>query len=483
MEVIRRYLSANYKPDQWGEAAHKLPHVNLMTGGLESGEFLQPDFQTYFLSLVTAPMIVLILCIISCVFFLLAMLLRCCCHCIKCKPREMPETEADKLLLIKRRNNKLITFLVFVCLIIVADHAGFWGMAKFNEGMTDIQKGLNTLGDNFDYLDSEVTLMEYNSGQISYYMDELDNLTPSCSTSSVGGMDSLNSGIETLSGLTGAPGPMMSTAKGYIQQYAIEGKNSAYYIFYAILLAVAVLYLIALKFRSICAMRFLVALSFILTILLTLFYVVEWIVVSLFGDLCYDVTDNLVGAVPAGDLKDILKYYTKCEGTNPFKSPAEKVENALNTLSSDMSGLTGAACTSSPGSYYIDEIEKYIALIQDENLVGVETSFNCGPYMTAYDLMVEQGICTKGLGGMFVMWVCHIFMAWGIAISMFTATLVWQYFEPEYWNLTKDNMYEKPPEQEITAVPVGGYEIQHYADSGHVQMTVTQHPPKHENMI
>ena len=315
-------------------------------------------------------------------------------------------------------------------------------------------------------------------------MGKLDGI--GCDTSGVGGINSLNSGIDSLSGLTGAPGPMMTTAKGYIQQYAIDGKNSAYYIFYAVLLAVAVLYLIALRFRSICAMRFLVALSFILTILLTLFYVVEWIVVSLFGDLCYDVTDNLVGAVPAGDLKDILKYYTKCEGTNPFQSPADTVENALNTLSFGIAGLNmQAACTTSQASGYITQINELISTIEDENLEGVKSSFDCGPYMTAYDLMVEQGICTKGLGGMFVMWVCHIFMAWGIAISMFTATLVWQYFEPEYWNLTKDNMYEKPPEQEITAVPVGGggYEIQHYADSGHVQMTVTQHPPKHENMI
>jgi len=36
MEAIRRYLSADYKPDQWGEAAHRLPHVNLMGGGVTS---------------------------------------------------------------------------------------------------------------------------------------------------------------------------------------------------------------------------------------------------------------------------------------------------------------------------------------------------------------------------------------------------------------------------------------------------------------
>jgi hypothetical protein len=82
---------------------------------------------------------------------------------------------------------------------------------------------------------------------------------------------------------------------------------------------------------------------------------------------------------------------------------------------------------------------------------------------------------------MFVMWVCHIFLAWGISISMFTSTLVWQYFEPEYWNITKDTLYEKPPEQELEAIPVG---VTHYADSG-VQMHVVQHghPPKHDSMI
>ena len=323
--------------------------------------------------------------------------------------------------------------------------------------------------------------MGSNADQISYYMNELDGTA--CSVSSVGGFDSLSSGISTLSGLTSAPGPMMTLAKGYIQQYAIDGKNSAYYIFYAVLLAVAVLYLIALKFRSICAMRFLVTLSFILTILLTLFYVVEWIVVSLFGDLCYDVTDNLVGAAPAGDLKNILKYYTMCIGTNPFDSPADMVSDALDDLSQGF-GPIKLACTSPTESGYLESLISLVDTINNVNLAGISSAFDCDPFMTAYDLMVETGICTKGLAGMFVMWVCHIFMAWGIAISMFTATLVWQYFEPEYWNLSKDNMYGKPPEQEITAVPVGHYEVQHYADSGHVQMTVSQgHPPKHDSMI
>lgn len=64
----------------------------------------------------------------------------------------MPETEQDKLILIKRRDNKIIVFFVFLAVIVVADHAGFWGVQKFNEGMENVSSGLGSLKDNFSGL-------------------------------------------------------------------------------------------------------------------------------------------------------------------------------------------------------------------------------------------------------------------------------------------------------------------------------------------
>ena len=437
------------------------------------------------MGLVTAPIAVFVLCVVACILFIIAMYLRCCCWCVKCKPREMPETEQDKLLLIKRRTNKLITFLAFIALIVVADHAGFWGMAKFNDGMKSIQKGMGTLGDNFKSLDNSVVSMSAASKSLEYYLDLIKAAGGQCVGVPSSQLASLTSALDTLSGLTSAPGTYIDSGKVYIQRYAIEGKNSAYYIFYAILLAVAVLYLVALFFKSKRMMMLLVPLSLILTVLLTLFYVFEWIVVSLFSDLCFDVTDNLVSAAPAGSMKDILKYFTQCSGVNPFDSPATSVKNAISGLNSGLDALTTAGCTQSAN---IAAAKVQVGNV-DTGYGGIQAAFNCGPFMSAYDSMVEVGICSESVAGMFVMWVCHIFVAWGIAITMFTSTLVWQYFEPEYWNITKDTLYEKPPEQELEAIPVG---ITHYADSD-VQMTVVQHghghghaqghPPKHDSMI
>jgi len=475
METMRALLSADYKPNGFVEAINDMPR-----GMAASEGFLKPDFQTYFLGLATMPIAVFVLCIVACILFLVAMLLRCCCWCVKCKPREMPETEQDKLLLIKRRTNKLITFLVFIAVIVVADHAGFWGMAKFNDGMKSIQDGMGVLKDNFNGLDGSVVSMSTSTDTLSYNMNLLETSgVPGCTSVPGSSLDSLSSGIDTLSGLTSAPGTYIEFAQVYIQQYAVEGKNSAYYIFYAILLSVAAMYLVALFFRSKRFMMMLLPLSLILTILLTLFYVVEWIVVTLFGDLCYDVTDNIVSAAPAGDLKDILRYYTQCAGTNPFDSPFDTVESAITGLENGFTTLAGT-CNSPTQDGYIVSAQAAVASIKT-SLGGINSAFECGPYMSAYDKMVEVGICDQGVAGMFVMWVCHIFLAWGISISMFTSTLVWQYFEPEYWNITKDTLYEKPPEQELEAIPVG---VTHYADSS-VQMHVVQHghPPKHDSMI
>lgn len=336
--------------------------------------------------------------------------------------------------------------------------------------------------------------MKFNSGLLSQYLSlsdrTKDTSTPiQCDTQlfNVAQMATLNDGTSLLSSLTSAPGPLLSSAQGYVQQYAITGKNTAYYIFYAILLTVAVLYVIAYKMKSKCMMMALVSLSFILTLLLTLFYVVEWIVVTLFGDLCFDVSNNLVNTSPVGDIRELLRYYTQGIGSNPFQSPYDKVNNALTTIETGLNALISGngACTSANDPYYghiIDAISQVTKTKLD--LTGINSAFDSAPFQKSYDQMVELGICDEGLAGMFVMWVCHIFLAWGISISMFAATLVWQYFEPEYWNLSKDNLYEKPPEQEIEAIPVG---INHYADSGHVQMTITQqkhaNAPKHDSMI
>ena len=332
-------------------------------------------------------------------------------------------------------------------------------------------------------IDNNVVLMGVSTASLSAAMDANVGSTFNCDFSTLSGsVDTLTTSIDTLSGLSSAPGPIFESAQVYIQQYAIDGKNSAYYIFYAILMAVAVLYLIALKLKSKCMMYFLVGFSVILTVLLTLFYVVEWIVVTLFGDLCFDVTDNLINAAPVGYMRDLLRYFTVGTGENPFTEPANNVDGALDALDLGLAAYS-ALCTSPSEQANIDTADAQVALMR-KYLAGVETAFEPTPFVSAYDEMVEVGICDKGLSGMFVMWVCHIFLTWGIAITMFTATLVWQYFEPEYWNLSKDTLYEKPPEQEIEAVPVG---VTHYADSGHVQMTITQHghgtAPKHDSMI
>lgn len=336
--------------------------------------------------------------------------------------------------------------------------------------------------------------MQFNTGLLSQYLSSSDQTkdanTPSgCDTQLFNApqINTLNDGISTLASLTSAPGPLLSSAQGYIQQYAITGKNTAYYIFYAILLTVAVLYVIAYKMKSKCMMMALVSLSFILTILLTLFYVVEWIVVTLFGDMCFDVTNNLVNISPVGALRDLLRYFTQGIGSNPFQTPYDKVNVALTAIETGLSALitSGGTCTSANAPYY-GYITSAVSQVTKAkvDLTGINSAFDSAPYQKSYDQMVEVGICDQGLAGMFVMWVCHIFLAWGISISMFAATLVWQYFEPEYWNLSKDNLYEKPPEQEIEAIPIG---INHYADSGYVQMTITQqkhaNAPKHDSMI
>jgi hypothetical protein len=177
-------------------------------------------------------------------------------------------------------------------------------------------------------------------------------------------------------------------------------------------------------------MKLLVFISWILTLVLTLVYVIEWILLTIMGDLCYNVTGSLLGYLQGGTIYNLLNYYINCEGTNPFKEPYDTVANSLDTFATVIDSIKSqyGACA------YLTPAQTGIAAIK-VNLAKVLSAFECSPFSLAWDEFVEVGICNDTLGGFFILWISHIGLAWGICMSMFLSSLVWQYFEDKFWFL------------------------------------------------
>jgi len=426
------------------ESAHNLPHIT-MKGEMIEGTFMRPDPITYLQSVVVLPVLILGLCIVALIFYFIALLFRFCCKCVKCKPSNVPISDDELSLLITRRKNKIISFTAFLVVIVLSDHLTFYGLSLLNSGVNHIIKAIKVLADNFDMLNGAVNRMTEASIYLNYNMMMMRT---QCGGSNAGSsIASLNSGISSLSTITSVPGPVLNMFVSYLNAYLLDKKDMVYYIIYAIFMAIAILYTVAYFLRSTVLMKVLVFLSWILTLVLTIVYVIEWILLTIMGDLCYNVTNSILSYLQSGTLYNLLNYYINCEGINPFKKPYDTVANSLDAIIA----IIDVTKTIDPTCAYLVGAQTGISVMKT-NLAVVLTAFECSPFSLAWKEFVEVGICSDSLGGFFILWVSHIGLAWGICMSMFLSSLVWQYFEDKFWNLKSGHV--QPYDEEVASFSI-----------------------------
>jgi len=141
-----------YSPNEAVKSAHTIPHV-YSNGQMNSNPVFSADTSQftasaiqgstgYFPSLFTVPFILLALGLISIFFMDLCFLLRCCCRCLKCGPTE-DMINTDPLKVVKKRKFIWYWFLFWVAIVILADHALFFGNADLDKA---IDSGASAMG-------------------------------------------------------------------------------------------------------------------------------------------------------------------------------------------------------------------------------------------------------------------------------------------------------------------------------------------------
>jgi len=124
-----------YSPSTEVKMAHAIPRIDYETGGLSehdtfnftsTAQITSSDGIGYFMGVVTLPLILIALGVVSLFFFNFLICCRFCCKCLRCTPTEEDINEHPEKV-VKARNRVIFFFFLFMFLCLFADHLIYYG--------------------------------------------------------------------------------------------------------------------------------------------------------------------------------------------------------------------------------------------------------------------------------------------------------------------------------------------------------------------
>ena len=153
--------------------------INQNSGGFEVS-------LAYVIGLVTAPVAIAALGILSCFFFNGGLLFRCCCTFCKCLPRvnKDAEPEKQKQLVAWQRMIVFIAFYCFVLFALAADTISFAGNSSVIAGVNDLTGVLDGIGGIFASLTTQSVGMAASGTSLQTHLTNTDPTSRYCTMSS-----------------------------------------------------------------------------------------------------------------------------------------------------------------------------------------------------------------------------------------------------------------------------------------------------------
>ena len=133
-----------YSPSNEVKQAHNIPRIDYTKGGISeydsfnftsTSEVTGSKGQNYLMGVVTLPVILIGLAIVSLFFFNFLICCRFCCKCLRCAPSEEDINEHPEKV-VKARNRVIFFFFFFMFVCLFADHMIYYGtyLPKHFEG-------------------------------------------------------------------------------------------------------------------------------------------------------------------------------------------------------------------------------------------------------------------------------------------------------------------------------------------------------------
>ena len=154
----------------------------------------------------------------------------------------------------------------------------------------------------------------------------------------------------------------------------------------------------------------------------------------LFGDFCMNPADNIINLLPDGSyIGNITAYYTKCVGENPINDTLADVLKKFTDVNETFNNITSQSSTFNQ-SYPdclpdLNDITSNIKIII-ENLDLLGEQIECGPLYSAWNNIVNIGLCSNGFSGLFILWICQFVTSGMLFIVMCIASVMFLQYHP-----------------------------------------------------
>jgi hypothetical protein len=444
-----------YSPDSNVRAGHKI-----------SGK----DFdvtEEYAQAVLTIPVILFVLGILSLLFLNLFLCCRRCFKCLRCDPNDHHgekghegDSEAKRLTYVNHQKFMIFLIEMGLCVaVLLADCFCFYGQQYFKKGGENLNTaigdlrailqggydGAGAIGSNF----VPKMLAAIASAQGTGTLGAKTGTCTSNAEHNGPATTTIDTAYNTMSAALGAvkvamdsvrtilqPGiDNIATAETYVNDYLIKYSDIFVYIVFAISFISVLIFVLFRLCRSECGTKFAMFWGMVTFLILLLVCLPFMIFTSAIGDLCMDPSRNLVMQTPEVG-RDLVRFYATCVGTDNVQAGFQDGINGINTMLAQLaSGSTldtYCATNGTPGAQgYLADFGK-IGLggigVKSE-LTKMMTVAGCAKIQSIWFTLVNDALCTNFYGGIYSLWVSQFVTSFFLFFLIVVASISYHYFK------------------------------------------------------
>lgn len=437
------YLPDKYVPASNVVYANSIPRFNYESTSMTDANKFPGSMKEastfpseYLNGVVTLPVILMVVGVLSIFIFQICIMCRCCFKCFKCAPKE-DDIATDPESVIKSRNRVFYFFWFFMLLMLVADHFLYFGDADINTGRDNVVKSLKLLKGIFTSIKSSVDNLVAKNKELVIATTSLKNGT--CGTNS----NSFDSAFDTmiaatntmLTAFTGLQTlvsklpDMIQTFIDSVTTFGADYKNYAMYALYGLVLSINLIFMGGSCLASKCIMWIGLLVGEFTCIISTLVCGVVMIVVTVYGDFCMNPGVNMQGIVGPGSASDMLGYFSTCVGTDPFVGNINTAQQGLTDFKTELlnnfSG-SGAGASCADQNVVTDASDAITGM--NGSLSGIKISTTCQAMYPVYNTFMNKALCTNMFDGVWKIWLCGCVVSISLFCVMCCSSVMWQYF-------------------------------------------------------
>lgn len=435
------YLPDKYVPASNVVYANSIPRFNYESTSMTDANKFPGSMKEastfpseYLNGVVTLPVILMVVGVLSIFIFQICIMCRCCFKCFKCAPKE-DDIATDPESVIKSRNRVFYFFWFFMLLMLVADHFLYFGDADINTGRDNVIKSLKLLKGIFTSIKSSVDNLVANNAELKIATASLKGAKGGNCNSDAGANAALTSmdnataamltaftGLQTL--VSKLP-DMIQTFIDSVTTFGADYKNYAMYALYGLVLSINLIFMGGSCLASKCIMWIGLLVGEFTCIISTLVCGVVMIVVTVYGDFCMNPGVNMQGIVGPGSASDMLGYFSTCVGTDPFVGNIDTAQSGLNSFQQGLNDIKTASCGAD--SDVITNADDAITGMTTA-LSGIKISTTCQAMYPVYNTFMNKALCTNMFDGVWKIWLCGCVVSISLFCVMCCSSVMWQYF-------------------------------------------------------